>query len=154
MVELRYDYRLTDMQCALGLSQLRKLPASLERRRQIARRYREPVRGIARLELPVELDDREHAWHLYPVRVSGQNAADARERLLEGMRAAHIGVNVHYRIVYAHSYYQALGYPMGLCPVAEAAANQLLSLPMWHGLTDEDQTRVIDRFANLMACVD
>jgi perosamine synthetase len=149
MLELGFNYRLTDIQCALGLSQLGKMPASLARRRQIARVYDEALRECD-LILPVEPTDRQHAWHLYPVRVQGKHPAPLRQHVFDGLRAAGIGVNVHYLPVYMHSYYRALGYAEGLCPVAEQAYDALLSLPMWHGLTPADHAHVIDSVLALM----
>jgi perosamine synthetase len=84
---------------------------------------------------------------LYAIRINGADPAPARRRIFGELRAGGIGVNVHYLPVYLHSYYRALGYPEGLCPVAEHAYAGLVSLPMWHGLTDADQDRVIDSLA-------
>src|SRR5690606_28651273 len=100
--------------------------------------------------LQAELEDRENAWHLYTVRVEGADPADLRQKIFDGLRRANIGVNVHYLPVYLHSYYRALGYPSGLCPVSERAYDSLLSLPMSHALSEEDQIRVIDRFTQLL----
>jgi perosamine synthetase len=149
MVELGYNYRLTDIQCALGLAQLAKMPGAILRRQQIARQYAQQLQDEPLLVLPAEVQGRSHAWHLYPVRLRNADPA-ARQFLFEGMRAANIGVNVHYVPVYQLSYYQALGYADGLCPVAERAYSTLLSLPMWHGLTDADQSRVIERLKHLV----
>jgi perosamine synthetase len=143
MVDLGFNYRLNDIQCALGLSQLRRLPQSVERRRAIAAHYTEALRD-APLRLQFVPEDRKHSWHLYPVRVEGKNPSELREKVFADLRSDQIGVNVHYLPVYLHSYYQALGYPRGLCPVAEGAYAGLLSLPMWHGLPDEGQNRVIE----------
>ena len=150
MRELGYNYRLTDIQCALGLTQLAKQPRWLERRRVLARQYAQSLSG-ASLRLPVQPDDRLHAWHLYLVQVMGKDTSRVRERVFRGLREAGIGVNVHYLPVYLHSYYQSLGYPRGLCPVAEATYAGLLSLPMSHGLTDEDQQRVTSTLTSLIA---
>ncbi len=144
MVELGFNYRLPDIQCALALSQLRKMPAWLERRRAIAKRYHDSLTGLAsELRLPVEPADRRHAWHLYAVRLAGPAPAAARQRLFNGLRAANIGANVHYLPVYLHPYYEALGYRPGLCPVSELAYQGLLSLPMWHGMTGAQQDAVL-----------
>ena len=154
MVELGYNYRLTDLQCALGLSQLKKMSASLVRRRQIAARYRSELSRMPALTLPDVPTDREHAWHLYPVRLQGANCEERRRRLFEALRVAGIGVNVHYLPVYLHTYYKSLGYPSGLCPVAERAYQGLLSLPMWAGLSDDDQARVICSLSTALDRVD
>jgi perosamine synthetase len=143
MIDLGFNYRLTDLQCALGLSQLGKLPGWLARRREIAARYRGGLDGLGALTLPVELPDRQHAWHLYAVRIESADPVAARQRVFEQLRAQGIGVNVHYLPVYLHSYYQSLGYPAGLCPVSERAFEGLLSVPMWHGLRDDEQDRVM-----------
>jgi perosamine synthetase len=150
MSELGFNYRLTDIQCALGLSQLKKMPESLIRRKQIARRYRQAFASCEGLTLQAEPDDRENSWHLYAVRVRGNDVEGRRQRVFDGMRAANIGVNVHYLPVYQHSYYRALGYPSGLCPVSERAYEGLLSLPMSHALSDADQDRVITRLLGLL----
>lgn len=141
MVELGFNYRLPDLNCALGTAQLERLDAWVTRRRQIADRYAELFDGHPLVRLPAEPDDRRASWHLYPVRV-GENPDD-RARAFTEMRAAGIGVNVHYRPVHLHTYYRQLGYAPGLTPVAERAYDGLLSLPMWPGIGDTDQERVV-----------
>jgi perosamine synthetase len=150
MAMLGYNYRLNDVQCALGLSQLQRLPQTLARRRVLAGRYQRALTPLSQLRLPVEPQDRRHAWHLYAIRINGEDPAPARRRIFGELRAGGIGVNVHYLPVYLHSYYRTLGYPEGLCPVAEHAYAGLVSLPMWHGLTDVDQDRVIDTLARAL----
>jgi perosamine synthetase len=150
MRDLGFNYRLNDIQCALGLSQLRRLPQSIERRRAIAARYRERWGNSPLLRLQSEPDDRRSSWHLYAVRLAGEHPGEARRRVFEALRADRIGVTVHYLPVYRHSYYQSLGYPAGLCPVAEHAYEGLLSLPMWPGLTDSGQERVIASLENAL----
>jgi perosamine synthetase len=147
MTMLGYNYRLNDVQCALGLSQLRRLPQTLARRRVLAERYQRNLARLPQVRLPVEPQDRRHAWHLYAIRINGEDPAPTRRRIFGELRAVGIGVSVHYLPVYLHSYYRALGYQEGLCPVAEHAYAGLLSLPMWHGLTDPDQDHVIDSLA-------
>jgi perosamine synthetase len=144
MVALGYNYRLSDLQCVLGTSQLRRLPQSLERRRALAARYTAALCDVPALRLQSIPQGYTHAYHLYPVRIAGDHTAPARAALYTALRDRGILVNVHYRPVYLHSYYRALGYRAGLCPVAEAAYDGLLSLPMWHGLTDSTQDVVID----------
>jgi len=137
MVELGMNYRITDIQCALGISQLAKLPGFLTRRREIAARYDSafagtPVRPLAKV--PGAL----HAYHLYVVRV------DLRDEIFSRLRTAGIGVNVHYEPVHLHPYYrQTLGTGPGLCPVAEAAGQAIMSLPLHPGLSDADIETVI-----------
>jgi perosamine synthetase len=150
MSELGYNYRLCDIQCALALSQLKKLPQGIVRRRAIAGKYLSALGPLRSLTLPAEPTDRKNAWHLYAVRIATENAATARQKVFEGLRKVGIGANVHYMPVYLHSYYQSLGYAKGLCPEAEKAYDGLLSLPMWHGLSDVDQERVIDVLSGQM----
>ena len=118
MVDLGFNYRLNDIQCALGLSQLRRLPQSVERRRVLAARYNDSFAQSPLLRMQFVPDDRRHAWHLFTVRLAGDHPSEARERVFRALRDVQIGVNVHYLPVYLHSYYKALGYAQGLCPVA------------------------------------
>ncbi|MFA4946822.1 MAG: aminotransferase class I/II-fold pyridoxal phosphate-dependent enzyme [Candidatus Micrarchaeia archaeon] len=132
MLELSYNYRITDIQCALGLSQLGRLDAFVAERRKIAARYPMLI-DDARVTLPTEKGYARHAWHLYPVRVAN------RDRVFASMRAQGVGVQVHYLPVYLHPYYQKLGYKKGSCPIAEREAGRELSLPMYPGLAREEQ---------------
>jgi len=144
MVELGYNYRLTDMQCALGLSQLRKLPRWLWRRREIATRYDEAftdLEGIRPLRVSPQV---KHAYHLYVVQLDLQRLGTNRATVFRRLRAAGIGVNVHYIPVHLHPYYrERFGTGPGLCPVAEAAYERILSLPMYASLSDPQVERVI-----------
>lgn len=144
MVTLGYNYRLPDVQCALGLSQLARLPLSLDRRRALAARYLEQLAPLPGIDFQTVPDDRTHAWHLFPVRLTGTSVPERRLALYRELRAQGIHANVHYRPVHLLSYYRELGYPADLCPVARQAYDGLLSIPMWHGLTDAAQQRVID----------
>lgn len=148
VAELGFNYRLPDINCALGESQLRKLPEFLARRRAIARRYDRLLEDLPSVRSLVVPDDRESAWHLYPVRVVGEDVRESRRRAFHHLREHGVGVNVHYQPVHLHSYYASLGYGAGLCPIAESAYEGLLSLPMWPGLADEDQDRVVELLAD------
>jgi dTDP-4-amino-4,6-dideoxygalactose transaminase len=144
MVELGYNYRLSDIACALGVSQLMKLPRWLDRRNAIARAYDEALSQSPFAPL-AKRDDVRHAYHLYVVRTGVR-----RDGLFRRLRAEGIGVNVHYMPVYLHDYYRrTFGTARGLCPVAEAAYDEVLSLPMYAGMTDEDVSTVIGRLARL-----
>jgi perosamine synthetase len=151
MTELGYNYRLPDVQCALGLSQLSKLDSWLRRRRALSAKYNDAFRSLACLRLPFEPDDRHHAWHLYTVRLTANDPEERRRKMFVQLRASGIGVNVHYIPVYHLTYYRSLGYQTGLCPEAERAYKGLLSLPMWHGLSDGDHDRVTKTLADLAA---
>jgi perosamine synthetase len=143
MEVLGWNYRITDLQCALGLSQLVKLPAWLARRREIARRYDVAFAGRAEVELPTVLPDRTCAWHLYVIRLCLERLTVDRATIFAALRAENIGVNVHYVPVYRHSYYQRLGYPTTACPVAEESYERMITLPLWPGMTDEDVADVV-----------
>jgi UDP-4-amino-4,6-dideoxy-N-acetyl-beta-L-altrosamine transaminase len=143
MVELGYNYRLTDFQCALGRSQLKKLPAWLLRRQEIAERYTSEFAGLAEVTTPTILPDRDSAWHLYALRLNLPRLRVDRSRFFAALRAENIGVNVHYIPVPWHPYYQALGYDKGQWPVAEQAYERLITLPLWAGMTDADVDDVI-----------
>lgn len=141
MVELGFNYRITDIQAALGVSQLARLDAFLERRRALARRYA-TLLGDLPLVLPQSdvLDD--SAWHLYVVRMK-LGATDATHRqVFERLRHAGIGVNLHYIPVHLHPYYRRLGFAPGQFPEAEQYYREAISLPMYAGLTDEAQSIV------------
>lgn len=142
MVELGFNYRLSDINCALGASQLTKLPGWVQRRQQLAARYDELFADVEVVGTPVVPDDRTSGWHLYPVRLQTDDPATSRQQAFDHLRANGIGVNVHYLPVYLHSSYRELGYRSGLCPVAEGAYERLLSLPLWTGLTNKEQGRV------------
>lgn len=134
---LGYNYRLSDIQCALGYSQLQKLPQWLERRQNIAARYSAAFQNSSAQPLALREQVR-HAWHLYVVRCKNRDAAFAQ------LRQAGIGVNVHYVPVHLHPYYQQnCGTKPGLCPVAEAAYAEILTLPLWPGMSDADVNRII-----------
>ena len=144
MVSLGYNYRLTDIGCALGLSQLRKLDANLARRRQIAARYADALRNVPALIPPAVRPDVNPAWHLYPTRLDLPKLCVGRAEIFRALRVENIGVNVHYIPVHLHPYYrERFSYQGGECPVAERAYEQLISLPMFHGITDQDIEDVI-----------
>lgn len=143
VVELGYNYRLSDIQCALGEAQLRHLPQWLARRREIAARYLVGFVGIGALETTTVLADRVSAWHLFVVRLRLEQLRAGRERLFGALRSENIGVNVHFVPVPWHSYYQRIGYGRGQWPVAEDAYERLLTLPLWAGMTDGDVEDVI-----------
>lgn len=138
MVDLGYNYRITDFQCALGLSQLEKLPRWLERRRQIARRYDDAFRGIPAVT-PLGLSPgRTHAYHLYVIRLEPEFTSVDRRTAFAALRDDGIGVNVHYIPVHLHPFYrERFGTGPGLCPVAEAAYERILSLPMFPTMRDD-----------------
>ena len=144
MVALGYNYRLTDVACALAISQLKKLDANLARRREIAEQYTVTFRGLRGLIVPSVREGVNPAWHLYPVRLDLARLSTDRAQIFKALRAENIGVNIHYVPVHLHPYYrERFGYKPGDFPLAEAASDQLISLPMFHGMTDQDVEDVI-----------
>jgi dTDP-4-amino-4,6-dideoxygalactose transaminase len=143
MVLLGFNYRLTDIACALGLSQLEKLTANLARRREIAAQYAEAFRDLPAIVIPTVRDGVVPAWHLYPVRLKLELLAVGRREIFEAMRAENIGVNVHYIPVHQHPYYRERFNIEADYPIAEDAYERLISLPMFHSMTTEDVEDVI-----------
>jgi dTDP-4-amino-4,6-dideoxygalactose transaminase len=130
--------------CALGLSQLKKLDANLARRAGIAARYTAAFRCLPGIVPPSQRDDVKSAWHLYPIRVDADMLRADRGQVLRALRSENIGVNVHYLPVHLHRYYRdRFGYKAGEYPVAERAYEQLISLPMFHGMSEQDVEDVI-----------
>jgi perosamine synthetase len=142
---LGYNYRITDIQCALGLSQLKKLPSFLKRRRNIARSYDEiicDIDGISPLHVK---GDVLHAYHLYVVRMDSMVVSKKRADVYNDLHSMDVGVNVHYIPVHLHPYYKkTYGTCRGMCPVAEEAYENILSLPMYPSLTSEEFQTVCD----------
>jgi perosamine synthetase len=141
MQDLGFNYRITDIQAALGRSQLRKLPRFLARRREIAARYHRDLSDVAGIILPITRQGVEPAWHLYVVRVAD---GSLRRRAFESIRSRGIGVQVHYLPVYQHPYYVDLGYRDGLCPSAEAFYQTAITLPCHPSMTNSDIDRVCE----------
>ena len=132
MTALGYNYRLSDIACALGLSQLRRLAANVKRRWEIAGQYASELEDLPFLQLPIVRPDVRPAWHLYPVRVQPPLV---RDDVWQALRAEGVGVNVHYPPVHLHPYYrERFGLHEGDYPEAEAATQELISLPMFHGM--------------------
>jgi UDP-4-amino-4,6-dideoxy-N-acetyl-beta-L-altrosamine transaminase len=140
--DLGFNYRITDLQCALGSSQVAKLGRFVTRRRAIAARYTAAMAGCAALQLPTVRAGAEPAWHLYPLRV---RAASRRSAFVERLRALGLGVQVHYIPVHWHPVYQRLDCRRGMFPVAEDWYAREVSIPMYPKLSDSDVDSVIER---------
>ena len=142
MVELGYNYRLPDVQCALGMAQLERLPQWVAKRRTVASWYEDALGGIGHVR-PLRVHaDRTNAYHLFVVRLDLSKLKIDRARAFQHLRECGIGANVHYAPVYLHSYYRSLGYQPGLCPVAEKTYQEILTLPMFPAMSQGDVTRV------------
>jgi perosamine synthetase len=140
---LGFNYRITDIQCALGLSQLARLDGWVERRNEIAAMYRARLEGDDRLGLPPEAPDGSlHAYHLFVVQVLA--GAQKRREVFDALRAAGIGVQVHYIPVYRLPYYRdTLGVPQDACPTAEDYYWRAISLPIFPSMEKADVDRVV-----------
>lgn len=139
-LDLGYNYRMTDIQCALGCTQMKKLDRFLARRRAIAVRYDEAFADCANIVTPYQIPEGNSGWHLYIIQVKNHD----RREVFEKLREAGIGVNVHYIPVYKHPYYQEHGFAEVHCPVAEEVYSHIISIPMFPGLTEEQQEEVIE----------
>lgn len=136
---LGYNYRITDLQCALGLSQLKKLDGFIQRRKELVERYNEAFHGIEGITVPYQLEGCHNSWHLYVIQVL------RRKEIFDCLREAGIGVNVHYIPVYKHPYYQENGYDKVTCEHAENLYEHMISLPLYPRLTNEEQDYVMKK---------
>ena len=145
-ISLGYNYRMTELQGALGLSQLKQLQSFLARRRQLAAQYDDLLAGLP-LTRPAQHPDTNSSWHLYVVRVP----AERHTAVFEALRAAGLGVNLHYIPVHTQPYYQAMGFAAGQFPHAESYYAEAISIPLYPGLSDSDQKRVVQELTNALA---
>jgi UDP-4-amino-4,6-dideoxy-N-acetyl-beta-L-altrosamine transaminase len=148
---LGFNYRLTEMQAALGLSQLGRLEAMHEARRRLAARYDALLASLP-LILPARREDRESAWHLYAVEIDDRCTAVRRADVFAAMREAGIGVNVHYIPVHTQPYYEGLGFRRDDFPASIRYYERAISIPLFPKLTDAQQDRVVDVFARALGC--
>jgi dTDP-4-amino-4,6-dideoxygalactose transaminase len=145
VVELGYKYNMTDVAAALGLAQLSKFKDMQARRRRLARRYSALLRRSDAYELPAELPESTHAWHLYIVRLRSGVLRIERDRLLHLLRARGIGASVHFLPLHLHSFYRrTFGYAPGAFPRTEAESARAMSLPLYPGLSTRAQDRVVE----------
>ncbi len=145
-IDLGFNYRMTELQAALGVSQMERLDAYVSRRHELARRYDQVMDGSP-LTLPWQSPEGYSAYHLYPVRVESRR----RREIFEIMRGADIGVNVHYIPVHTQPYYRKLGFVEGMFPEAERYYAEAISLPLFAGMTEGQQDRVVDVLKGALA---
>ena len=143
---LGYNYRLSDVMCALGNSQLHKLDRFVAKRRIIAQRYSEKLNNVRGIILPYQAAECNSSWHLYTIQIENGR----RREVYEKMRDKNIGVDVHYLPVYRHPYFQENGYQGVCCPKAEKLYSRILSLPIYYGLTEQQQDYVIDKIKSIV----
>ena len=142
-IDLGYNYRLTDIQCALILSQLDKLEMFGARRKEIVEKYNQAFLEMPELFVQQEIPESDTTRHLYILRIRPEKLSIDRKGFFEALGAENICCNVHYIPVYYHPYYEKLGYKKGICPNAEKLYDEIISLPLYYSLTDQDVEDVI-----------
>jgi dTDP-4-amino-4,6-dideoxygalactose transaminase len=148
--ELGFNYRITDFQAALGISQLRRLDSFVSRRREIARYYDSKFRE-SEIQLPFQEPTVDSSWHLYVVRLTEVSKPNSRDRIFEDLRKRGIGVNLHYIPVYRHPYYARFGYNQELFPNSESYYAQAISIPIFPDLTKLEQDEVAKTLLELLS---
>jgi UDP-4-amino-4,6-dideoxy-N-acetyl-beta-L-altrosamine transaminase len=141
-LELGFNYRMTDIQAALGASQMGRLDEFVVRRRGLARRYDALLQGLP-IGLPVQGAEMESSWHLYVIRLQLETLEKTHRQVFEGLRSAGIGVNLHYIPVHTQPFYRQRGFAWGDFPEAERYYGEAISLPLYFGLTESAQDRVV-----------
>ncbi len=149
-LDLGYNYRITDIQCALGISQLKKLEKFVARRREIVAQYNKAFKELEGVVIPYQDQYSDSSWHLYIIKLELDKLKAGRQEIFEALKALNIGVNVHYIPVYYFPYYQKLGYGKGLCPNAEYLYERIITLPLFPQMTDVDVERVINSVSKVL----
>lgn len=142
-IELGYNYRMTELQAALGVSQLHRLDDYVARRHEVARRYDRLLHSLPVIS-PWQHPDAYSAFHLYIIRLKSSEIEVSHRQIFEGMRRRGIGVNLHYIPVHTQPYYEQMGFKFGDFPGAEAYYSEAISLPLYPGITEDEQDQVID----------
>ena len=150
-VDLGYNYRMTDFQAALLISQLKKLPAFSARRKEIVAMYDKAFSKIPELFVQKEIPDSDTTRHLYIIRLNLDMLTCTRRQFFDAMSAEHVQPQVHYLPVYWHSYYEKLGYQKGLCPEAEKLYGEIMSIPLYPALTDAEVQDTIHAVKKIIA---
>ena len=150
-VELGYNYRITDIQAALLMSQLKKLPAFSARRKEIVAKYNEVFAEMPEIVVQKEIEGSDTTRHLYILRLNPELLSCDRRQFFDAMVAENICPQVHYQPVYWLPYYERLGYEKGICPNAEKLYNEMMSIPLYYSLTNEDVEDVICAVKKLVA---
>lgn len=151
MQELGYNYRLTDIQCSLAISQLEKLPDFMERRRELVHNYQKGLQDIKFIEPAQIVDNFKSANHIFPVRIDYERIGKSRSKIMHALRSKNIIAQVHYIPVPLHPYFAKLGYNMDELPNAMHYYEGALSIPLYFGLTDEKQSFVLENLSELLS---
>lgn len=141
--QLGYNYRITDVQSALGTSQMNKVDDFVARRRDIVQRYNMVFVDLKGIQIPFEDDYSRSGWHIYVIKIKPEFLRVTRKEIFEALQAENIGVNVHYLPVYLHPYYRDLGYAKGICPNAEELYENMITLPLFPSMSNEDVNDVV-----------
>lgn len=148
---LGYNYRMTDIQAALGTSQLKKIKSFIELRKKYVALYNEAFKDICEIEVPYQDGNGSSSWHLYIIRLKLNRLTGNRKEIFEALHQENIGVNVHYIPVYQLPYYKELGYKKGLCPNAERLYQEIITLPLYPAMTENDVRDVVKAVEKVIA---
>ncbi|MEB3056963.1 UDP-4-amino-4,6-dideoxy-N-acetyl-beta-L-altrosamine transaminase [Bacillus pseudomycoides] len=140
---LGYNYRMTDIQAALGLSQLQKLDSFIAKRKQYVSMYNMALKDLPEVILPKQLDHVDSSWHLYIIQLNLPMLKVDRKEIFQALQQENIGVNVHYIPIHLQPYYQKLGYQKGICPNAEKLYESIITLPLFSEMSEQDANDVI-----------
>lgn len=149
-IGLGFNYRMTDIQAALGLSQIQRLEEFVAKRHRLAERYNSELEDLP-IQTPWQHPDTYSAYHLYPIRINNNETGITQREVYDAMQVAGINVNLHYIPVYRQPYYEAMGFKAGYCPEAEQYHREALSIPLHPGLTDLEQSKVIRLIHDLLS---
>jgi perosamine synthetase len=149
MTSLGFNYRIPDLLCALGISQMDKLDRFIQKRNEIAKKYDHFFEQYKDLVEPLK-NHYECAYHIYVVKLNTEKIGKSRDEVFKELKEAGIGVNVHYMPIYLHPYYQELGYQKGLCPESEKVYEQMITLPIFPLLKDEEIEYVCEKIINIL----
>ena len=141
-ISLGFNYRMTEIQAALGLSQMSRLNEFIEKRQLIAQRYNDELANLP-LQTPWQSPSSYSSYHLYPIRVRQQGAKNTQRQVYDALHVAGINVNLHYIPVYRQPYYEAMGFKAGYCPEAESYHKEVISIPIYPAMSHEQQSKVI-----------
>jgi UDP-4-amino-4,6-dideoxy-N-acetyl-beta-L-altrosamine transaminase len=141
-IDLGFNYRMTDILAALGLSQIRKLDEFISRRHRVASYYGENISSLP-LSLPWQHEDTYSAYHLYPIRIKKNNKKLTQRNIYDTFQSFQINVNLHYIPIYRQPFYEKLGFKLGYCPEAERYYREVISIPMYSSLSDDDLDSVV-----------
>ncbi len=148
-VDLGFNYRMTELQAALGVSQMQRLDKFVTQRHILQKRYDLLLNDLAIIK-PYQDQDSYSALHLYPIQVDVDSVDKSREKIFNELREGGIGVNVHYIPIHTHPYYQQLGFKVGDFPNSESYYNRVISIPLFHAMTLGQQDEVVNNLKNIL----